>query len=412
MIYQKKKKIVDKFLLILFTFYPLAILSGNLFINAFIIAIAILFIFKILTNYKELNFNKTILYLLIFFFISLCVNLIFTQNIYLSYPRVLKFFFVIFFIISFSFLIKNYHHILENIYKIWFLIFILVIFDLSIEFIFEKNIFGQSAIMPGRLASFTGTESTIGGFFLGFGLFFLSYIFNNKKNIKFNLFISISLIIISFMIGERANFIRTFLAIIFFIFIVYNINYKIKVLLIVLTISIILSILSFLNPNYKERYFIQIKNIYEQQSLTTFLQNSQYGAHRNVAKEIFLDNPIFGIGIKNFRVESKNSKYDDLDHNMNHLRVSTHPHELYYEFLSETGVFGLMSFLVFILSSIILSIKNYLRKNNLYQLSAIIYVIVSILPIIPNGAFMSTFTSSIFWINYAIMVGYNNIIKN
>jgi O-antigen ligase len=115
--------------------------------------------------------------------------------------------------------------------------------------------------------------------------------------------------------------------------------------------------------------------------------------------------------LKDFRNESANKMYDNLDHNKNHLRVSTHPHELYYEFLSETGLFGLICFLLFILSSIILSIKNYLRKKNLYQLSAIIFVIVSILPVLPQGAFLSTFTSSIFWINYAIMVGYNNVSK-
>ena len=38
--------------------------------------------------------------------------------------------------------------------------------------------------------------------------------------------------------------------------------------------------------------------------IKNYLDNSNYGAHRNVAKEIFLDNPIFGVGIKNFRFES------------------------------------------------------------------------------------------------------------
>ena len=51
---------------------------------------------------------------------------------------------------------------------------------------------------------------------------------------------------------------------------------------------------------------------------------------------------------------------------------SNHPHELYYEFLSETGIFGFSCFLIFILSSIVLSIKNYFKKRNIYQLSGII----------------------------------------
>ena len=75
------------------------------------------------------------------------------------------------------------------------------------------------------------------------------------------------------------------------------------------------------------------------------------------------------MGIKNFRIESGNKKYNDLDHKLNDSRVSNHPHELYYEFLSETGIFGFSCFLIFILSSIIFSIKNYLKKRNIYQLS-------------------------------------------
>ena len=164
----------------------------------------------------------------------------------------------------------------------------------------------------------------------------------------------------------------------------------------------------FIDDYYKARYFHQLKLIFTPNGLTKYLGNSKYGAHRNVAKEIFLDNPIFGVGIKNFRIESKNEKYNDLDHKLNHLRVSNHPHELYYEFLSETGIFGLSCFLIFIFSSIILSLKNYLQKKNIYQLSGLIIVIISILPVIPTGSFLATYTSSIFWINYAIMMGYNN----
>jgi len=143
--------------------------------------------------------------------------------------------------------------------------------------------------------------------------------------------------------------------------------------------------------------------------LTTYLNKSQYGAHRNSAKEIFLDNPLFGVGIKNFRIESRNKKYNDEE---KHMLGANHPHELYYEFLSETGIFGFSCFLIFILSSIVLSIKNYLRKRNIYQLSGIIVVIISILPVLPIGSFFATNTSSIFWINYAIMMGYNYNKKN
>ncbi len=404
-----KKSNSDKFLIIFFSFYPVTILVGNFLINLFILITGSLFFFKFITKKGDFNINKKIFFLLIFFFISLCINLIFTNNIYLSYQRVIKFFFVIFFILSFGFLIKNYFQNLENIFKIWSLIFLIVIFDLIIEFSFGKNLLGQNAIMPGRLASFTGEESVIGGFFLGFCLIFLSYIYEKKKDIKLNLLVAISLIIVSFLIGERANFVKTFIAIVIYIFLVYRVSFKIKIFSFILIISLIYTSFLTLNNDYKHRYLNNIKLIFVENGLNNYLDNSTYGSHRNVAKEIFLDNPFFGVGIKNFRFESANKKYDNLEHKYNHKRVSNHPHELYYEFLSETGIFGLICFLIFIISSISLSLKNYLKQRNIYQLSGIIFIFVSILPIIPAGAFLSTMASSIFWINYAIMIGYNNV---
>jgi len=163
-----------------------------------------------------------------------------------------------------------------------------------------------------------------------------------------------------------------------------------------------------LNNSYKQRYINQLDLFDNKFSLSKYLENSFYGAHRNVAKEIFLDNPIFGVGVKNFRIESRDKKYDNLDHKYNAARGSTHPHELYYEFLSETGIFGLTCFLIFILSSIILSLKNFIKTKNIYQFSGIVVVSLSILPIIPTGSYLSTYFSSVFWINYALMMGYNN----
>jgi O-antigen ligase len=421
MISQGGKKI-DFLLLTLFSIYPIAILVGNFTINLFIFILGIIFLYKLFKNNKEIKINKLNLFLLTFFFISLCINLIFTNNFYLSYQRVLKFFFVILFIFSFNLIIKNYHQELRNIFRAWFIIFLLVILDLFIELTLGKNILGQSTMMSGRLGSFTGEEAVIGGFFLGFSLIFLSYVYEKYDSIILNLFLAAFLIIISFFIGERANFIRTFLAILLYIFLAYKMKYKIKFIL--LSFILFFTYLIFLTTTstnswgngllgeYKMRYIIQIKKIFDQSKGTKFLENSQYGAHRNVAKEIFLDNPIFGVGIKNFRIESRSEKYDNLNHLYNHIRGANHPHELYYEFLSETGIFGLSSFLIFIFTSIIFSIKNFIKEKNIYQLSGLIYILVAILPIIPAGAFFSTYISSIFWINYAIMIGFNNAYKN
>ena len=139
---------------------------------------------------------------------------------------------------------------------------------------------------------------------------------------------------------------------------------------------------------------------------SNYIKQSLYGAHRNAAKKIFSEHLIFGVGVKNFRHESLKKKYENLEYKETDSRYATHPHQVHYEFLSETGVFGYSCFLIFILSSVYLAFKSYLKTRNLYQLSAIIFITTSLLPLLPSGSFLSTYTSSIFWINFAIMNSY------
>ena len=396
-------------LVVLFSVFPIAILLGNFSINLSIILISLIFLVSLVA--KKIIFknqNKTFL-LLAFFFISLVINLLFSNNFGLSAPRVIKFIFIIFFITSFKFLIINLReNQINKIYKIWSIIFTIVVIDLIIEFFKGTNIIGLSSVMPGwRLASFTGMESVIGNYFFGFVLIALAYVYQNITNgKKLNLFLAIFFIIISFIIGERANFIKTFLIITCFIFLVYDFSLRSKILSLLTFASLTIILLNF-NTNYKTRYFsTHLQTLLEKDGLSKYLQTSQYGAQYNVAIEIFKDNPVFGVGIKNYRIENLNSKYNDLKHKENRLRWGTHPHQIHLEILSETGLFGFICFFIFMALSIFFSIKSYLTNKNFYQLSGILFILASMLPLLPSGSFLSTYTSSIFWLNYALMIGY------
>ena len=396
-------------LIILFSIFPIAIISGNLTINISIVLISLIFLISSITKVRLLKGQKKNLLLLGFFLISLLINLLFSNNFGLSAPRVIKFFFIIFFIVSFRFLILNSKkNQINKIYKIWSIIFTIIIIDLIIEFFKGTNIIGLSSQMPGwRLASFTGMESVIGNYFYGFALITLAYFYQNISNKKYlNLLLAIFFIIISLIIGERANFIKTFIIIICFIFLVYDFSLRSKIFSIVALISLVFIFINF-NSSYKNRYFSpHLLTILEKNGLSNYLQTSQYGAQYNVAIEIFKDNPVFGVGIKNYRIENLNSKYDDLKHKENRLRWGTHPHQIHLEILSETGLFGYSCFFIFVSLSIFFSIKSYLINKNIYQLSGILFILTSMLPLLPSGSFLSTYTSSIFWINYAIMIAY------
>jgi hypothetical protein len=50
------------------------------------------------------------------------------------------------------------------------------------------------------------------------------------------------------------------------------------------------------------------------------------------------------------------------------------------------------------------NIKIYKKNNNLIHLSSIIFVAQTFLPIIPSGSFFVSWTATIFWLNFAIMI--------
>jgi len=395
---------LENIILFFFLTFPLALILGNLIINLYIIIISTLYVF----TKKESLFKNNTFILLFFFFISLLINLIFTQSFELSYQRVLKFLFVIFFVLSFQHLInlnKSYDKI---IFKTWFFILLIVTIDLLIEFYFGHNSLGMKSYMPGRLAGFFDDELVIGYFYLGFVCFSFGFIYNKNSSNKILIFgLYFFIIFISLIIGERSNLIKLFIGISIMMFLIFEVNFVkktiISLLIIIISVSFILN-----NQNYKIRYYEQIKLIFQPSGLDQYLKSSEYGAHYNTAYKMFLNNKLFGVGIKNYRVETFKEEYRSDEYKYSRTSVKTHPHQIHFEFLAETGLFGYSSFLIFILCSLLLSIKSYLKFRNIYQLAAIIFILTSLIPYLPSGSFFSTFNSSIFWLNYAIMMGYVN----
>jgi len=400
-----KIKFLDRFGFFLLSAFPLSFIAGNLFINAFIFLFSVNFFLNFRENKKILK--NQIFYLMIFFFISLIINVIFSTNPLNSLPRVVKILIIIFFTFEIKRLIQSYKsNYIKYIFFSWFCIFFTVLLDIIFELIFGHNMIGYTSYMPGRIASFFGNELVVGAFYHGFVLFFLSYFFLELKP-RNNILILLILgtILISFLIGERTNFIKSFISIIVFVSLVVKINLKTKVGGLILVSTLILAFIYF-NPVYKVRFVDQLKPLFSLNGYSNFLKETQYGAHRNASLKILKENLYFGVGIKNFRNEVSKQKYKNIDYKKTDLRHSTHPHQIHHELLSETGLFGYISFLLFIFFSIWLGIKNYLKEQNLYQLSSIIFIMTTLMPILTSGSFLSTFTSGIFWINYAVMVSY------
>ena len=403
----KKENILIILLFTLIALFPVTYILGNTIINLFLFLISFIYLIYIIKNKKFLDFKKTSFLILLILWITYIINLFFSQNFDLSLNRVLKFFFIIIFILGIKFLIRYKNYFFENyIYRIWTLIFLIVFFDLIFEYIFGHNVLGNVSYMPGRLNSFMGDELVIGYFFVGFAL--LAFIFLdkiiNKKNYTY--FILLTFVIVSFLIGERSNFIKFSIASLLFFLIINDICLKKKIFGIIITLSVLFLLLTN-NQVYKTRFIDQVPNIFEKNGIKKFMLNSTYGSHYNTALNVFKNNIFFGVGIKNYRQESIKEIYTDQNQNFTFQIMGTHPHQIHFEILSETGAFGYLSFFIFIIYSLSLSIKSFIKSKNKFQLAAILFIICSLIPILPSGSFFSTYTSILFWFNYAIMTAYN-----
>jgi hypothetical protein len=92
---------------------------------------------------------------------------------------------------------------------------------------------------------------------------------------------------------------------------------------------------------------------------------------------------------------------------------NTHPHNYYFEFLSELGLIGFTFLLVsfFYLLFIFLKVLNtvFFKKNiNVYfpLLFSLLGVIITLFPLFPSGSFFNNWLSSIFYFNLAFVLSF------
>ena len=146
-----------------------------------------------------------------------------------------------------------------------------------------------------------------------------------------------------------------------------------------------------------------------QPSFIKVLENfssSAYGEIYKVGLNMFLDNPIFGVGIKNFRNNceyyrsgnfniSDKKFYKKLDiekkKNFSDNLCSTHPHHTYFELISEIGLYGLITFFTLIFNFYLKIFKSSVRP-------LIIPIIILLFPFLPSGSFFNNYNSAFFWL--------------
>jgi len=293
----------------------------------------------------------------------------------------------------------------------WAIILLIVSFDIYFEYIFKHNILGFTSSDPDRIASFLGKELKIGHFVLGFCFICSGFLFE-ISNHRSNIFITTSFLATFFFIssiiltGERSNTIKAILGLILYVLLFskkININKKKIFLIFIIIIIFVFSV----SQKIQRRFNVFIINPLKEKGLIETYKGSQHAAHYYTAIEIFKSNLLFGVGNKNFRIECENEKYYNPSYARTSERCATHPHQIYFEFLAEHGIFGSAAILAIIFYTIYKSLIIYKRNNNLIHLGSIIFVILTFIPLLPSGSFFTSFAATIFWINFSIMIFFN-----
>ena len=136
--------------------------------------------------------------------------------------------------------------------------------------------------------------------------------------------------------------------------------------------------------------------------------DSSYGRLWESSYLLFEKNKIFGVGLKNYRVDCDN-QIDPRPQSIPQF-CSTHPHNFFLEILSETGLVGFSIFFIFFFY-LIFYLKNrirYLKSDlNFKKYSSLLYgniliLLIYVWPLKTSGSFFTTWNGSFFWLNLGI----------
>ena len=385
-------KNINNFFFILFSIIPISVLIGPAvsLLNILLIDFCFLALIIFKKNYSFLK-SDVVKYLFILY-VYLLFNSLISIDQKIGFFRNFGFIRFIILFAAFNYFF-NQKFFLKHVLIAWSLILSFILIDIYFEKFMGYNLAGFESPYEGRIVSFFREEPIVGGFINSFYLILIGYFHEKfyKNNDKMVVFLSLIFFIAIFLTGERSNTIKAFLGIVLFytFFKHYKLRYK---LILILIGTLIISSVVLNSQFYKNRYIGSIKaSIYE---------NQKYFKLYRSGYEVFKNNLVFGVGNKNYRVETCNKENQKNIKSENYV-CSTHPHQIYFEFLSEHGIFGTV-FILFIFYKLVFSKVRNFKKLNYIQFGSFIYIIFSFLPLLPSGAFFSDYLITLLGLNIAI----------
>ena len=416
----------NNYYIILLFIFPLSIIIGQaaISINYFLI---IIITFIVLFNRRLFLNYKANLYLLSPFFLILIISSVYNYY-FLEYNSPIKSLLYLknLFLVLFTVHILNNQKQINLFLKIIFFLCLFVAIDNYIQYFLGYDVFGYQKSKFRLTGPFGDNEYVTGAYLSKFLILTLPlYFLNKKENISF---ISVFYLVFFFcsilITGERASLF--YFTIGFSIFILIYIKKIKKLFLIFSSLTLILFLAvnynktinyKFLQTSYQIGTLKFYSNMYDMPEEFKDFEDknffdSKHGAHFLTAYEIWKNFKIIGVGPKNFSLECQKDKYNKIESdNFNH-RCNTHPHNIYLELLSETGITGLILFLIILIIIFNKIYKLLLIKRDPYLISSFSQVVSIIWPLTTSGSIISNFNGSFFWLNLGILIAIMNITKN
>ena len=294
------------------------------------------------------------------------------------------------------------------------LLLLFIIFDTWWQFFFEQDLFGFEKYSGNRLTGPFKDNPHVGAWLAKLALLppLLLILYDKCKlqihqNYLIYSFFLISTIVFLtvFITGERMALLLIVASIlIFFIGLISEKIFSLRKLFFLMLLSITaISIFALIFPETTQRaFFSTIDKIINWKS-------SDYGLVWQSAYDVWMQSPIFGVGLHKYREACENLGI----YGTSYLTaigpgVCFHPHNISLQLLSETGIFGFIIFYLMIFYLATSSLKKYF-KNSLWLAFALIFNIIftCFLPIASNTSFFSNKYGAIIWLLIGVMLAVN-----
>ena len=400
----------NSFLVILM---PAFLISGS-FLTDFVCSYIGLFYLIYCIKVKDFSAYKNFYFVYFFLiYIYLNFNSLLSFNPKISFQSSLVYFRIILFICAISYLLKNFKPT-----KFYFYISCLIcLILLMIYGVLDVNKAFSKGLSYERVTSLFGDEEIMGSYVVRILplIIGLSYMLKIPQRELINLATLLIVGLLVLLSGERTAVVYFLFLVIFYFFI----NRK-QILLFILLFSTITFILYNYNNNSLKRIYNH--TIYQQKN-SGHLLSFRHEAHLFTAYNMFLEKKIFGHGLKSFRnlcaLDQYNIQLNDVNY-INDIKFSyykrnplnsipsdisqvkdgcsTHPHNIYFQFLSEIGLIGFLfffSFFFLICIKLFIFCKDFLNKkmqcSDIYIASNFFLfgIFTAMFPMIPSGNYFN-----------------------